>query len=446
MAQDEVGFCIKEVEVDAAVAITIVGDAFADLLCYLDPSDPLPKPGGDARLIEPIRVVAGGSGLNTATHLRAIVRDFGVWNNSDVGAAAAASSIVDTRGNTENEKTEMKPSGSNTCLEVELQTVLNESDFHGKILMEHAASHGVCLVNRLPPSSTAGTGHCAVMVSRGERSFLTHRGCVEEFDASLIDRERIVDSALTLKGGERTKRHHRHIHIAGYYNLPGFWDGELSAVLLSVLEGRKGVGAGFSATTTVSLVPQHDATEEWDGGILEVLPLVDFLILSELEAQSIFLHHQDAKDTCDGANDENSKGSLDQMAHFFHSVSPSTWVIITLGPKGAVALFDERIILSRDAPIAVSNPIDPTGAGDAFAAGFLYGSLQYFCRGDTLLEGSTVLKGEGRCIDGVKEGLRWGTAIGTACVNRPGASTPAPKEEINALLNKVGGESFSPST
>lgn len=409
---------------DTEIAVSIIGDAFADLLCYLDPSDSLPKPGGDARLAEPIRTVAGGSGLNTATHLRALVRDFGIDDgNTVVATGVAPVEVID----------EIQEQIS---MRIELQTVLNERDSHGQILTEHAARHGVRLINRLPPSSTAGTGHCAVVVSRGERSFLTHRGCVADFDASLIDQEGIVDSTLSPElrvGGER--RHHRHVHIAGYYNMPGFWDGKLKAVLSSALDRRRRETDRVTATTTVSLVPQHDATEEWSGGILDILPAVDFLILSELEGQSIFNQHSD---TFKCSNDEKKTISLDCMARFFHSASPTTWVVLTLGEQGAVVLFEGRVILSRDAPVVVANPLDPTGAGDAFAAGFLFGSLQCLRRGDIgLSEGTKEEKGAGSLAGAVKEGLLWGTAVGTGCVNRSGASVPAPKDQIESLLQRT---------
>jgi len=42
---------------------------------------------------------------------------------------------------------------------------------------------------------------------------------------------------------------------------------------------------------------------------------------------------------------------------------------------------------------------------------------------------------KGSWTDAIIEGMRFGCSVGTACVTRPGASIPAPKEEIDALLN-----------
>jgi hypothetical protein len=39
--------------------------------------------------------------------------------------------------------------------------------------------------------------------------------------------------------------------------------------------------------TTISLVTQHDATREWDGGLSDLFPLLDFVFMNDLEARSI---------------------------------------------------------------------------------------------------------------------------------------------------------------
>ena len=51
----------------------------------------------------------------------------------------------------------------------------------------------------------------------------------------------------------------------------------------------------------------------------------------------------------------------------------SRHAVRTLGSRGAVALRDGKILLRQKAPVGLTDPVDPTGAGDAFAAGFLHG-------------------------------------------------------------------------
>jgi sugar/nucleoside kinase (ribokinase family) len=53
--------------------------------------------------------------------------------------------------------------------------------------------------------------------------------------------------------------------------------------------------------------------------------------------------------------------------------------------------------------------VDTTGAGDAFAAGFLYGHHQRMSDGD---------------VDDVESALAWGCATGSASVTVVGASVP----------------------
>ena len=98
---------------------------------------------------------------------------------------------------------------------------------------------------------------------------------------------------------------------------------------------------------------------------------------------------------------------------------------MTLQSKGAVAFYGGEIIHRQKTSPAVDNPIDPTGAGDAFAAGFLYGFLHHHARRDEI---STVA---------VIEGMRWGCATGTSSVMVQGASVPASKDSIERILNTI---------
>lgn len=381
------------------LSVAIIGDAFADLLCFLGDST-LPKPGGDARLTQPIRTVAGGSGLNTATHCSSLGRSRTAGTGSRSGT-----------------------------MEVSLHTVLNESDDYGRLLTSHAKRHGFDLVNCRrafddSDDNSSSTGHCTVIVSRGERSFMTHLGCVSAFKADHVD----VDGVLGLLGTRGNEsniasysKHHLHVHIAGYYNIDGFFDGQLKRLLQTIRDRR---GSGI----TTSLVPQHDATEKWDGGLLDLLPLVDYLICSEQEAECI-ANIAASTNTSTATGTSGTPGSndiLQQMASFFHRASPKTCVVVTLGPKGAVALRGDEIVHRQEAPVNISDPVDPTGAGDAFAAGFLHGIHR--------LRGESEIGDDDSSI--LRSGLFHGCLLGTSCVTREGASTPATSDELEALIQK----------
>ena len=75
-----------------------------------------------------------------------------------------------------------------------------------------------------------------------------------------------------------------HLHVSGYFNMPGLWNGQLVAKLEALWNQRQLLGGG-TCTTTISLVPQHDASGNWDSGLMDMLPLLDFLIMNDLETQ-----------------------------------------------------------------------------------------------------------------------------------------------------------------
>ena len=228
------------------LSINIIGDAFADIYCYLEGD--MPSHGGDARLTQPIHKVPGGSGLNTATHLSSLLCNF--LTNNDTS---------DKTDHTSN---------------INLQTVINENDEYGKLLSNHCQKHNIRLINRRVSNTPAcffgtnesmqsnngetSTGHCAVIVSKGERSFMTHLGTIGDFEG-----EHILTNFQDLDSKSNTNNSSVHAHIAGYFNISGFWDGKLKSKLVEMHKANQNM--------TISLVPQHDATEQWDVGLLDLL-------------------------------------------------------------------------------------------------------------------------------------------------------------------------------
>ncbi|KAL7463533.1 hypothetical protein ACHAXS_003894 [Conticribra weissflogii] len=384
------------------LSIDIIGDAFADIYFYLEGD--MPTHGGDARLARPVHTVAGGSGLNTATHLSSLLRHFWIESNNKTG-----------RGS----------------FHVSLQTTVNENDEHGRLIVDHTREHQFSLINRRVsnhPSCFLGfndstnihrqrgeksTGHCAVIVSKGDRSFMTHLGCMEDFEGS-----HILAHSIDPIGGEKNVFSRRHVHISGYYNLAGFWNGALANKLEEVKKAR----GTEENPITISLVTQQDATATWDGGLIEVLQHVDFLILSEIETQNIVRYMGESK------GDGKVSAMLEFAANFFNKKSPTTHVIVTLGAKGAALLFGGKCIFSQGTK-EVDSPVDVTGAGDSFAAGFIYGFLSG-------LENTTESESNGIEKVALKRGLRWGCANGTCSVMVQGASVPPSKRSIMEMLDE----------
>ena len=376
------------------LSVNIIGDSFADVFCYL--SAALPKLGGDSRLLEPVRTKAGGSGLNTATHLASLLGQFS------------------------------PPSSS---FDVSLQTVINENDIHGRLLIDHCRRHDITLLNRRVsdvPSCFSGTGqetvdsidatpHCVVIVAQNDRSFMSYLGCLSKFSGDDV-LPLINSTALNV------------VHVAGYFNLPRFWNGSLARKLRELRGYAESKGP---CDLLISMVPQQDATEQYDGGVKEVLKLIDILILSEVEAKGMTKYQEIA-------NDINGNREIEDHVAAFFAPYTSLLVVVTLGIEGAVALRGGRIV-HRQRTYRRNNPIDPvrackyyaymvhpnlilhnrlqTGAGDSFSAGFLFGYVK-----------------RGADEDAIAEGMKFGCALGSNNVMIQGASIPASKPSIESTI------------
>ena len=365
--------------------VVIIGDAFVDIFCFCTK---LPVLGGDTLLEKPLKTYPGGSGINTATHLVALINN----NNKYNGAPC----------------------------NVELHTVFSDDD-HGRILERHAELHGFeirnCLSNigineassaqttndERKTNTSLATGHCIVIVAEDDRSFLTHRGCIDQFTSESV----VVDlppaplpASITKRAPNTCKKIScQHLHIAGYFNIKKFLDGSLKKKIIAMKAERE----EQNIHTTVSLVPQFDASGKWDGGLLDLLSCVDILIMSEAEALSIT--------KCD---------NLSGAAHVLDDASPDTVAVVTRSSQGAVVLKNRAQILVQNA--ASVELVDPTGAGDAFAAGFIFGVLD---RWPQYSENKRIP------VDVMKQGLKWGCAVGSANVMTTGASNPSKKITID---------------
>jgi len=91
-------------------------------------------------------------------------------------------------------------------------------------------------------------------------------------------------------------------------------------------------------------------------------------------------------------------------------------VVVTLGSDGAIAASAEAMWFQPTSPAA--NPVDATGCGDAFAAGFLFG----WCGARD-----------------VQRGLVYGCACGGAAVGQVGGSTPLDAASVNACMRRNEG-------
>lgn len=203
-------------------------------------------------------------------------------------------------------------------------------DVLGRFMLDALGDRGVnvagCRVDaRLP------TGATVILARPTDRAILTAEGTIAELGAD------DVPTALL----ERT----RHLHVASYFLQPA-----LRAALPSIVDRARRAGA------TVSVDPNWDPDETWDGGLVELLPEIDVFLPNEEEALRI-----------SGASTASAAGRV------LHGRGPRPTVVIKRGADGAAAIGPDGI----EAAVAAIpvEPVDTTGAGDAFDAAFLAGWL-----------------------------------------------------------------------
>jgi len=189
--------------------------------------------------------------------------------------------------------------------------------------------------------SVERTGICVSMSFPEEYAMVSYPGIRDSFCVEDVDLDYV-------KGA-------RHLHMSGYYLLRSM---QAEANVLF----REAKKAGLST----SLDPDHDPSGKWDGGIHELLPYVDFFFPNEHECRSIA-----------GASD------MDTAASRLRGLAQTT--VIKCGAEGALLVSADRTI---SAPAFTVTPVDTTGAGDSFNAGYLFQYLRGSAPEECLLWGN----------------------------------------------------------
>lgn len=179
-------------------------------------------------------------------------------------------------------------------------------------------------VLRDPEAPTSAT--VVLVDEEGERTFLHLPGANGRLHADELDPE------LVYAG--------RALHLAGALVLEGL-DGEPTAAILAEAQARGLV---------TSLDPVWDATGRWQR-LLPSLPYLDLLTASLAEAEAI-------------SGERGAEGAADWLRE-----RGAATVAIKLGADGCYVTGVGRV------PAPRVTAVDGTGAGDAFAAGFLFGLL-----------------------------------------------------------------------
>jgi sugar/nucleoside kinase (ribokinase family) len=177
---------------------------------------------------------------------------------------------------------------------------------------------------RVDPARATGL---TVVLSKGrDRAILTALGAMRSLTAADVTDEMLAAA--------------RHLHVSSPHLQIGLRDG-----LAELFSRAREAGA------STSLDPGWDPSGGWTAGLE-----------GALDATDIFLPN--AAEACAFAGVEDPEAALDLLAERIDTVA------VKLGAEGAIATHGE-LTAKADAPSI--EPVDGTGAGDSFAAGFLHG-------------------------------------------------------------------------
>jgi sugar/nucleoside kinase (ribokinase family) len=176
-------------------------------------------------------------------------------------------------------------------------------------------------------SKDVRTGVTVNMISGNTRTQATYPGTIEEYGGAGL-----TEAAL---------RGLQHIHFAGVY-----LETKLQPRIEVVLATARRLGL------TSSLDPQWDSSERWEY-MDRWLPLVSYLFVNSDEAISM-----------------TKAASPEEALRALAGRTPCP--LVKLGRDGALVLAEGKVVQVKG---KVVEPVDTTGAGDTFDAGFLYATL-----------------------------------------------------------------------
>jgi sugar/nucleoside kinase (ribokinase family) len=200
----------------------------------------------------------------------------------------------------------------------------------GRISLERLSESGVDVSNvRITPGKTT-TGLTVILHHEAWRNILTYAGTISELAWEDLDLDYLCDS--------------RHFHFSSYY-----LQKSLRPRVAELFQHLKSRGL------TISLDTNDDPDDRWEGGLHDLLRLVDVFLPNEREACKVA-----------GTDDlEAAVGKLSALVPL---------VVVKRGRKGALAQkgFERFTAPSKEVVV----PVDSVGAGDSFDAGFLHEYLQ----------------------------------------------------------------------
>jgi sugar/nucleoside kinase (ribokinase family) len=184
-------------------------------------------------------------------------------------------------------------------------------------------------VSAIVHDPAAKTGVTVSITSARDRALVTYPGAMRT----------VYASDLPCRLLERPG----HLHVSSYFLQRG-----MRRAWRPVFERVRARG------WTNSLDPGCDPSNEWDDQLLSLLPIVDVLLPNEMELEAL-------------------TGETDPAVALRRLANGRTVMVAKLGPRGAMAVVEGHPVTVRPPELA---PVDTTGAGDSFNAGFLHAWLE----------------------------------------------------------------------
>jgi sugar/nucleoside kinase (ribokinase family) len=232
-------------------------------------------------------------------------------------------------------------------------------DSYGSFIMQDLARKGV-ETSGISTSRKYGTSKTVILPVIGEdRRFIHTFGANANFSANDIDPEAVAEASI--------------FYVGGYMVLPNFLQDDL-ATLFQFARSR-------GVRTALDVVAPAGDTSASMSEVEHVLPFVDIFMPNDQEAQRL-------------TGEDDPRHQADALLR-----AGCDTVVITMGGRGALLMDRAQIITAPAYSVAL---VDSSGAGDAFAGGFIAGMMAGLDRPDT---------------------LRFASAIGASCCTHLGCTT-----------------------
>jgi sugar/nucleoside kinase (ribokinase family) len=202
------------------------------------------------------------------------------------------------------------------------------ADSWGELCKSKLAAFGID-ISRVVTDPALKTGITVSITSPTDRALVTYPGASTALQASDFNPDSF--------------RGFRHLHISSFFIQEG-----LRPRIKQLLELASECGL------TTSLDPGFDPNEKWGSDLLDALSEVDVFFPNEVELEGV----------TGLRNREEALGSVS---------NGRTLTVVKLGVDGCMALHDGNVVSVPGFPV---KPVDTTGAGDSFNAGFLHAWLR----------------------------------------------------------------------